>query len=837
MTHTESSCSTSARIPGLKIFAKKIQLCSNTNMSRQILSSIILFLIFIGGFFVNIDVDTWLLLGNNITSIWIEHAHASTTTTDTSQDQSKWLNEAVQLVNAILWIISIIAVPAIILASWLLSPDWTSGDLFRLREPMYNMWIVVSNIVYFVYAILLILIALATIFGKENFSYKVMLPKLALGILMVPFTWWFVQWTISIATVVTASVITIPINTLADTAAGGAYLNRAVIPRAHYIYSTASWSENTQASCDGSRNDYCMSFREVTAAGWGTYSPLFLYAYDVFKLQEVKETRWTLNTITTIGQLLNQLVVGAIMFLIFGILVLALIAMLLLRAIKLWVYAIFSPLFTLHFVAGKELFGKESETFTLKEFIGLAFVPAVVWLTLSFGLIVVSAINGWGNGGDTQGQPCTNLTISNYNELWTRPPDWWCTIVTLFWDENNRIVKWIVETSAGRNNVVDVVRIFWINLVFVWKAVNQAAERESIMSSVNNNSSLLNAAWWIFGTIILNIIALLFIWLAFMAGKWVSKAVSVAVQPFEDLGKKVGNMAASAPKYMPLPIPGGSIHGAWRAVDQIQALKQTMAEKKYQDSSVWQFLARKNPEAEIDVKNLIKINEANSARDTKNLIWAAKEGLTEIRNIGKWEAIYRNGKTQQTLDKLIEALKDTKNDWAFMDEWWFDNSQLKRMKEIAKDERLDTEQRRKLVAAIFLGEQWNKIESSAWSVKAAEEYLKSWGPAKNNNPTNPSGGNTGTTAKINGDKIDIQVNTNTFTTGTIDLNKTNATDIATAISSTANIRWHLTKEWLETALRNVILDKTKRDAVIAELGKITGFFKTEPPTTPAPTAP
>ena len=38
------------------------------------------------------------------------------------------------------------------------------------------------------------------------------------------------------------------------------------------------------------------------------------------------------------------------MFLVFGILVLALIFMLLTRAIKLWLYAIFSPLFTIKFV-------------------------------------------------------------------------------------------------------------------------------------------------------------------------------------------------------------------------------------------------------------------------------------------------------------------------------------------------------------------------------------------------------------------------------------------------------------------------------------------------------
>ena len=58
------------------------------------------------------------------------------------------------------------------------------------------------------------MIALGTMFGQDKFSYKVMLPKLALGILMVPFTWWFVQWTISIASVVTAAVITIPNETM-----------------------------------------------------------------------------------------------------------------------------------------------------------------------------------------------------------------------------------------------------------------------------------------------------------------------------------------------------------------------------------------------------------------------------------------------------------------------------------------------------------------------------------------------------------------------------------------------------------------------------------------------
>ncbi len=83
--------------------------------------------------------------------------------------------------------------------------------------------------------------------------------------------------------------------------------------------------------------------------------------------------------------------------------------MLLLRAIKLWMYAIFSPIFTLHFVAGKELFGKSTDGFNIKEFIGLCFVPAVVGLTLSFGLMIISVIHN----PAPESTKCTNIKITN----------------------------------------------------------------------------------------------------------------------------------------------------------------------------------------------------------------------------------------------------------------------------------------------------------------------------------------------------------------------------------------------------------------------------------------
>ena len=78
--------------------------------------------------------------------------------------------------------------------------------------------------------------------------------------------------------------------------------------------------------------------------------------------------------------------------------------MLITRAIKLWFYAIFSPLFTLRFVLQDDMkkAGDDDDMFSITEFIGLAFVPAVVGLTLSFGLMIVASMMSESKGNPDQ---------------------------------------------------------------------------------------------------------------------------------------------------------------------------------------------------------------------------------------------------------------------------------------------------------------------------------------------------------------------------------------------------------------------------------------------------
>jgi hypothetical protein len=426
-------------------------------MLQRIITSLLLVLVGIGGFFVNVDINiqseyirihAWIDLNTTYAACldprdpWCTTAANSFVgppasaawwstawwTTAAKNEVTTWTNQFIALINTFLGVLTIIVTPAIILASWLMSPDWTSGDLFGLREIMYSVWITVSNIMYFIYAILLIIIALGTIFGSDKFGYKVLLPRLALGILMVPFSWWFVQWTVSLSTIVTASVLSIPADILEEKDKDGWWATKN-IPKNITIDASKSDKENAKAiNCAKDSSD-CTSYKEFVRQWGGIYGSLLVYAYWVFKLDSFDTIDNVLDGMKSWWQVINQVLIWVLMFIVFGILVIALIFMLLIRAIKLWMYAMFSPLFTLHFVLGKELMsGDKMEDFSLKEFIGLAFVPAVVWLTLSFGLVILSAMQSPGvranNGVKTI--PTGMCTPSDIQ--WAG-----CQIIGLFW--------------------------------------------------------------------------------------------------------------------------------------------------------------------------------------------------------------------------------------------------------------------------------------------------------------------------------------------------------------------------------------------------------------------
>lgn len=128
------------------------------------------------------------------------------------------LTNIVVVLNLILSLVLLVITPAVILAGWLLSPDWTMGDFFGLRVYFLQVWVLVSNIVYIIFALLLLYMAIMQIFsGESKFAFKQMLPRFLIGILLVPFTWLIVSWTLSFANQAVAAVLSVPMGAIGAT--------------------------------------------------------------------------------------------------------------------------------------------------------------------------------------------------------------------------------------------------------------------------------------------------------------------------------------------------------------------------------------------------------------------------------------------------------------------------------------------------------------------------------------------------------------------------------------------------------------------------------------------
>jgi hypothetical protein len=561
------------------------------------------------------------------------------TTKASSAEQLKMWNSLIDGLNIILGIITAIVSPAIMFAGWLMSPDWTSGDLFGLRTPMYSLWVTVSNIVYFVYAILLILIALGTMFGKESFSYKVMLPKLALGILMVPFTWWFVQWTISLSAVVTASVITIPAETLGSKD-GTSWADTPSIPKDITIDASNGDKPKDKPIIPCSK-DTCMTPAKFLKDWSGMYGYMMVYAYSIFKFDQVTQIPQWLDILKTGLGIVHQGVVAAIMFLVFGLLTLALVSMLLVRAIKLWVYAIFSPLFTFQFVAGAAMMWGDKDTFTIKEFVGLCFVPAIVGLALSFWLILINAVSS--------ATPWANTATCNISKL---KSDVWCQLVSIMGNSNNNItrkIKWTEPNIITQN----IVNFGGIAMTFNGKA--GASTDQAAMDGANSVTGVLNSAGGIFGTLIIDIIALVFIWMAFMAAKNVSKAVAMAVEPFEKIGQQVGSLAKSIPKYTPIPGLGMSAAGIGKTVELGTSKIDTILKKKteWDVGKLFPTLVEGIINAEKEAKLKQDLWNILSSTPIDQKIGKATSAVSEAQSGAQYSA--------NNMSKLVDAIKDKFN--------------------------------------------------------------------------------------------------------------------------------------------------------------------------------
>jgi len=219
------------------------------------------------------------------------------------QSDSDVIRAIVQILNLVFTLITFLLTPAIILAGWLLSPDWTMGDFFGLRPYFINVWVLVSNLVYIVFALMLLWMAVMQIFSSEsNYAFKKKLPRFLVGIMIVPFTWLIVSWTLSFANQAVAAVLSIPAGAIGGMSGGVSadgdkgLFHKKTIPKLFVLDfgedSPGAGHETTDCkSADGAEK--CISPAEFIAFNEsGPFFIIMVYAYDIFKIQNTEQVNF-----------------------------------------------------------------------------------------------------------------------------------------------------------------------------------------------------------------------------------------------------------------------------------------------------------------------------------------------------------------------------------------------------------------------------------------------------------------------------------------------------------------------------------------------------------------
>lgn len=538
------------------------------------------------------------------------------------------------------------------LVSLFLEPGWINGTIFGLDKFFKEIWIMVSNIIYFIFAFLLIWIAFMNIIGKEGDTYqlKTALPKFIVGVLIVPFSWFFVQFVLSLSAILTASALTLPSDTFPDYNAGiskiDVYKECTINLNSKKPEAPASWSPAAAASPsvtginDPNSFFYCPKTGDNmtnlgTIINWGEgltsgiFSLVYTYTYGIMNLPEI----WNLKAdqiiqgVNTMGGLIVKLVFDFLFVLIYAILMITLGIVLAVRGIYLWLYAMLSPVFGLMYFLDKKEGGEGMfSQFNLKEFFALAMVPVYVMFALSFGLLFIYGIQN--------GLAKTDGTTKKIGS---------------------------VETS----NVwgVSTIKILGFQLHVKWAT---SWSTEGGLNLWGLGDSALGIVW----ALVLQLFWVVVLWIAIMAAMKQSKITEMITKPISDFWGQVGGLVAKSPMYAPV-FPGG-LSGEWlrSAWSSVSWQIENMARQKwtqFAQNNFWDLYdetSSKYQNASTALQS--RVDRNNDARSIR--AW-----IDDVFKIGKSRELAGNTQALNSLADAFEAIRTDSNYWFRTSETEFNN--------------------------------------------------------------------------------------------------------------------------------------------------------------------
>ncbi len=527
------------------------------------------------------DTLRYFLIAWGLILVWICFGQEGTNSAP-QYTESDLTKNIIEIFDLIFGLLALVLWPMVILAGWLLSPDWTMGDFFGLRGYFKEVWILVANIVYIIFALMLLYMAIMQIFGwsESEYAFKKKLPSFLVGILLVPFTWLIVSWTLSFANQAVAAVLSIPMGSIAklDTGSSSGEQDKSkwhqkMLPT-QFDFSTNSsgygvhCSEWVAKDKDGNKID-CISPAEfLTKNQAGPFFIIMIYAYNIFKIQDADknavedfcvdqtasgETKYktSKDCIKDLVGIVRKFWLSLIVTIFFAIMLVALCWILLMRAIKLWIYIMLSPLFGLAYFTGKMSEGvwEAGEMWFwwlgFKPFFKLAMVPVLVSAVLAFGLLFVWVVRDNFHGGTKNPGQTEFCTDDKVGYMVT-----YCIEEIKNGEKTTFTSKLIIGTDTNKSDGDSTITL---NFGDAFSNIIGWAEAASALSG--GVAGGIESVEDIFAHIILTMMALVFMFMGVKVAANFDPVTEAAFKPFQQLGEATGKFIAHSPSYLPLPHP------------------------------------------------------------------------------------------------------------------------------------------------------------------------------------------------------------------------------------------------------------------------------------------
>ena len=514
------------------------------------------------------------------------------------------------------------------LVSLFLYPGWINWELFKLNIYLKQVWILVSNVVYFMFAFILIWIAFMNIIWTkwaDKYELKQSLPKFIIWVLIVPISWFFVQFVLSVTSILTIAVLTVPFSTFQwyDFFEDLDTMTKPICVE----YTLNLWEVPKDATSDDffrCENEKWDKWKEVPISellnwndSWEDWikNSIFwimsIYTYGILSPdwldQLAKRDLASVDWVWWLFSVWIKVIFDIVFVLMYLILMVALFLALMTRWVYLWVYTMLSPVFWLMFFFDKssEWFFNTWDKFSIKEFISLALVPVIASAALSFWLLFIFIV--W-HGMSSEDSPM---------------------------DGDNK----------------EKISVWWFSLTIKWPH----GDSSSVMWEV---------IWWIQSTIWQIILEMIWLWILWVAVIWslsTAKVTEAIIKPIADFWRSVWSLVAKSPTYAPILPWWTSAAWLWRMWNLLESKANTIWTWMMPDfakSFLWTWWSAWDV-VKIDERSLNAI-QTNKTWVDINTQQALKEAIMAAN--GDPDNLYRS-------DRFKEWISSIQIGWKAVLEW------------------------------------------------------------------------------------------------------------------------------------------------------------------------